>query len=189
MTTDDSKPPLQSIRLDESAFHDVFHRYYTPLCLFAFQYLEDREAAADVVQESFTHLWQIRKGFLFEHQVRSFLYLAVRNRALNELEHRRVVTDYADQMLLKRQDSFFHDALVEQETYRLLLEAVDRLPRRMREVIHLAMEGKKNVEIARQMDCSIETVRTLRKQAYQKLRILLKDLYYCLLLLGLQLPS
>lgn len=182
-------PAPQSIHLDEPSFHALFHRYYTPLCLFGLQYLEDREAAADVVQEAFARLWQIRRDFLFEHQVRSFLYMAVRNRCLNELEHRRVVTDYADRVQQKRQEAFFRDALVEQETYRLLAEAIDRLPPRMRSVMLLALEGKKNAEMAEELNCSVDTVKTLRRLAYQKLRVMLKDHYYCLLLLGLSLPS
>ena len=187
--TKDAQLPLLDIRLDSHGFHDVFSRYYQPLCLFAFQYVEDRELAADIVQECLAKLWQIRGGFLYDHQVKSYLYIAVRNKALNELEHRRVQSDYADMVRQRSQELFFDNSLVEQETYRLLFEAIDNLPPRMREVILLVLEGKKNAEIARQMNDSVETVRTLRKLAYQKLRVALKDPYYCLLLLGLQLPS
>ncbi|WP_346999414.1 sigma factor, partial [Bacteroides cellulosilyticus] len=83
-----------SIRLDEREFHNVFDKYYVALCLFANQYTENEEVSADIVQDSFAKLWQIREDFFYLHQVKSFLYTAVRNKALNELEHSKVVFEY-----------------------------------------------------------------------------------------------
>ena len=110
-----------SIRLDEREFHNVFDKYYVALCLFANQYTENEEVSADIVQDSFAKLWQIREDFFYLHQVKSFLYTAVRNKALNELEHSKVVFEYAQKVIEKRKDSFFHDAVVEEETCRMLI--------------------------------------------------------------------
>lgn len=63
-----------SIRLDEREFHNVFDKYYVALCLFANQYTENEEVSADIVQDSFAKLWQIREDFFYLHQVKSFLY-------------------------------------------------------------------------------------------------------------------
>lgn len=46
------------------------------------------------------------KIFFYLHQVKSFLYTAVRNKALNELEHSKVVFEYAQKVIEKRKDSF-----------------------------------------------------------------------------------
>ena len=78
---------LISIKLDEQEFHNIFDKYYVTLCLFANQYTESDEASADIVQDSFAKLWQIREDFFYLHQIKAFLYTAVRNKALNELEH------------------------------------------------------------------------------------------------------
>lgn len=177
------------VQLDEQGLHDIFQRYYAPLCLFAYQFTEDRELATDLVQEAFIKLWELRKNFSYLHQVRSFLYLAVRNHALNELEHRRIVEEYAANYQQKASELFFEETLIEQETYRILTEAIDSLPTRMREVMRLALRGKKNAEIAELLDCSIENVRSLRQQAYKRLRGQLKEYYYTLLLFILQLPE
>ena len=173
---------LISIRLNEREFHNVFDKYYVALCLFANQYTEDEETSADIVQDSFAKLWQIRDDFFYLHQVKAFLYTAVRNKALNELELSKVVFEYAQKVIEKKKDSFFHDAVVEEETYRILAEAIDKLPDQMRAIMRLAMEGKKNAEIAEQLNVSVETVHTLKKIAYKKLRIYLKEYYYFLIL-------
>ena len=104
------------------------------------------------------------------------------DKALNELEHSKVVFEYAQKVIEKKKDSFFHDAVVEEETYRILAEAIDKLPDQMRAIMRLAMEGKKNAEIAEQLNVSVETVHTLKKIAYKKLRIYLKEYYYFLIL-------
>ena len=173
---------LVSIRLDEQEFHNVFNKYYAALCSFAFQYMDDAEMASDIVQDVFAKLWQIRNDFFYVHQVKSFLYTAVRNQALNELEHSKVVYEYTQKVIAKETDSFFHDAIVEEETFRILSEAIGKLPGQMKAIMTLALEGKKNPEIAELLNVSTETVHTLKKTAYKKLRKCLNDYYYTLLL-------
>ena len=112
---------------------------------------------------------------------RFFLYTAVRNKALNELEHSKVVYEYAQNVIEKKKDSFFHDAIVEEETYRIVSEAINKLPDQMKAIMQLSLEGKKNAEIADRLNISTETVHTLKKIAYKKLRENLKDYYYFLL--------
>lgn len=179
----DESGPAVSIRMDEKEFHNIFNEYYAALCSFAFRYVEDADLSADIVQDVFAKLWQIRDDFFYLHQVKAFLYTAVRNRSLNELEHSRIAYEYEQRAMAKRADAFFHDAIVEEETFRILSEAIDKLPPQMRAIMRLALEGKKNPEIAECLKVSPETVHTLKKKAYKKLRNYLTDYYYCLLLL------
>lgn len=174
---------IVGIKLNEKVFHDIFNEYYATLCLFANRYVDDHDTAADIVQDVFVKLWQFKSDFLYLHQVKAFLYTSVRNRALNELEHNQVVLQYAQKVIEKQKDSFFHDLIIEEETFRILTEAIDKLPAQMKAIMRLALEGKKNAEIAERLNVSAETVHTLKKAAYKKLRIYLKEYYYLLLLL------
>lgn len=122
-----------------------------------------------------------KRRFFYLHQVKAFLYTAVRNKALNELEHSKVVYEYAQNVIEKKKDSFFHDAIVEEKTYRIVSEAINKLPDQMKAIMQLSLEGKKNAEIADRLNISTETVHTLKKIAYKKLRENLKDYYYFLL--------
>ena len=58
-----------SIKLNEQGFHDIFNKYYVTLCLFANQYTENQETSADIVQDSFAKLWQIREDRSEERRV------------------------------------------------------------------------------------------------------------------------
>ena len=64
-----------SIKLNEQGFHDIFNKYYVTLCLFANQYTENQETSADIVQDSFAKLWQIREDFFLSASGKSIFYI------------------------------------------------------------------------------------------------------------------
>ena len=170
-----------SIKLtDEAQFRFIFDKYYITLCMFANQYVEDDALAADIVQECFVKLWQLRDDFMYVHQIKSFLYTSVRNKSLNELEHTKVMNEYAQKVMEMGKDSFFQDKVIAKESYRILVDAIDKLPPQMKNIMRLALEGKTNPEIAEALNISGETVHSQKKIAYRKLRGYLKDYYYLL---------
>ncbi len=172
----------EDINLKEShVFTTVFDRFYIPLCLFAEKFVDSPEQANDIVQDCFVKLWQLRSDFCYLHQVKSFLYTAVRNKALNEVEHRMVVQEYAQSLIHKESEAFFYNQVIEEETYRILHETVESLPTQTKAVIKCSLEGLSNKEIAVNLAISTETVHTLKKIAYSKLRKSLREHYYLLL--------
>lgn len=174
---------LVTIRLTEELFHNIFKQYYQALCAFSFRYLADADVANDIVQDAFVKLWQIRKDFLYIHQVKAFLYTTVHNKAINELEHSLIVNEYSKKILAKNKDDFFHDTVIEKETYRILLEAIDKLPTQCRAIMRLALLEKTNSEIANLLQISPETVHTQKRLAYKKLRKYLRNYYYLIQIL------
>ncbi|HCC52411.1 MAG TPA: RNA polymerase sigma-70 factor [Porphyromonadaceae bacterium] len=165
---------------DDREFQELFGGFYVPLCVFANKYVEDTELAADIVQDCFLKLWQIRKDFFYLHQVKAFLYTSVHNRCLNEIKHLKVVNEFTQKMLKEKEEGFFSDHVIEEETYRILTDGINQLPRQMKSIMMLALEGLSNGEIAGELNVSTETVRSLKKIAYKKLRVILKEYYYLL---------
>ena len=148
--------------------------------MFAYRYLADEEQCKDIAQETLLEYWQNRATFYEIYKVKSFLYTVARNKCLNLIKHGAV-----DELFVHRNsiddDVYFEDELVRQETYLLVRKAIDTLPPQMHRVINMAMEGKKNAEIAQMLGITDGTVHSLKKKAYQKLRLLLKDQFYCLI--------
>ena len=62
-----------------------------------------------------------------------------------------------------------------QETLRVLYNAIDKLPPQTKEIILIGLDGKDNNEIAATLNISVNTVKTLKKNAYKTLRELLVD--------------
>ncbi|MDR2679394.1 MAG: RNA polymerase sigma-70 factor [Tannerella sp.] len=165
---------------DERVFKNLFDGFYAPLCVFANKFVEDEELSADIVQDCFLKLWQIREDFFYLHQVKSFLYTSVRNHCLNEIAHKKIVNEFTQKMLDDSEEFFFHDHVIEEETYRILTDGINQLPKQMKSIMMLALEGLSNGEIAEELNVSTETVRSLKKIAYRKLRVTLKEYYYAL---------
>ena len=155
---------------DKAVFKSVFDDFFVTLCLFAERYVIEPEMAADIVQESFVRLWQRRSRFEHLHQVKSFLYVSVRNLSLNEIKHKRVRVAYCKQLESGDPGHVFGEEIVEEESYRLLVQAIQKLPVQARRIMLLAMEGKTNKEIAEELGLSDGTVHSLKKTAYKRLR-------------------
>ena len=72
--------------------------------------------------------------------------------------------------------------LTYQETLRLLSFAISQLPPQTREIIQLGLEGNNNTEIADLLHISVNTVKSMKKSAYRRLREILGKEYTLLIL-------
>ena len=82
-------------------------------------------------------------------------------------------------------EEFLEEALIKSETIRILYNATESLPEQTRKIISLSLDGFKNSEIGKELNISENTVHTLKKSGYKKLRALLKDHYYLVFYLNL----
>lgn len=129
---------------NEQAFKSLFDEYYQGLCVFASAYLKDDDLSADVVQEAFVEVLDVG-GILTILLNKSFLYTIVRNDCLNIVQRQKVVLE---DVSVFENSGFFHDKLIETESYRIFYAAIETLSPQGREVIQLALDGLKNSEIA-----------------------------------------
>lgn len=151
----------------------LYDHYYVALVVYAMQTVE-KAVAEDIVQELFSTLWEKRLEFSSLAAFKSYLYNSVHNAVKNCIRHEVVHNNFAQSYLNDNagfqltddgQEQFFSE-----EVFRLLFLAIDSLPRRQREVLLMCMEGKKNRDIAKQLDISFETVKHLKRRAIATLR-------------------
>ncbi|MEO8067417.1 MAG: RNA polymerase sigma-70 factor [Flavobacteriales bacterium] len=161
---------------DRSAFEEAFRSFYRPLCAFAKTYLKDRDRAEDLVQELFVKLWNDRERLTVTTSLSSYLFTAVRNRCLNELE--KVVR-------MRPLNENAHDTPdengrdEEEHTWRSarVLAAIEALPEERRKVFKLSRnESLKYHEIAERLGISVKTVENQMGKALKTLREELADL-------------
>lgn len=161
---------------DRAAFEEAFRTHYRPLCAFAGTYLKDRDRSEDLVQELFVKLWNERERLNVTGSLKAYLFSAVRNRSLNELE--KVVR-------MKPLNENLHDtpqieALAEEDhAWRSarVLAAIEALPEERRKVFKLSRnEGLKYQEIAERLGISVKTVENQMGKALKTLREELADL-------------
>lgn len=159
-----------------SDFKILYEKFYPTLCVFAYKYLKNQMLAEDVVQNTFIKYWERRGNFDNIYKVKSFFYVTVKNECLNLIRDHK--TD--NSIILDDVESldFFGQTLIEEESFRIFYLAVKALPKQCYKIINLALEGKKNSEIAEELGISEGTVHKQKKISYKKLRLLLKDNYH-----------
>ena len=169
-------------RGDLHAFKEFFDDYYIMLCVCAASYLKDDELCKDVAQEALTGYWERRMDFDDIYKVKSYLYTVTRNQCLNILRHTKVHQNYrkiCEEDL--ESESVFENHVIEQETYFLVRNAVNKLPPQMQRIIRYALDGLSNAQIAKEMGIGEGSVKSQKQTAYRKLRTLLKEHFYVLL--------
>ena len=88
------KELLEAVRTGiPDAYEHLFKTYFPRLHNFARRFVTDTEAASDIVQECYMQLWEHRHSAEIA-SLKSYLYTMVRNRCLNELKHRMVVSGF-----------------------------------------------------------------------------------------------
>lgn len=158
---------------DEKSFETIFRQYYKSLVSFAMRYGLEQMEAEDVVIEIIHHIWEIRAEVKSPAALNTLFFTAVSNRTINvvrNLKNRaRIIRSQEEQQ------EELYDYVAEEEITRLLDEAVKALPGNCRTVILMLLQGKTTIEIAREMDISINTVKTYKMRAIGILRSRLSD--------------
>lgn len=170
------KPNLDIAVICEWNDHSIellYDNYYRALVSYGCQFVE-KAIAEDIVQELFSVLWEHRPQFSSMAQLSSYFYTTVHNSAFNHLRHQNVHNSYRQGIVEHLQEFMLVDDMSDtfnkEEIYRQLFLAIDQLPPRQREIFLLCMEGKKNKEIAAQLDISAETVKVQKRRAINHLR-------------------
>ncbi|HJA14068.1 MAG TPA: RNA polymerase subunit sigma-24, partial [Candidatus Butyricimonas faecavium] len=64
----------------------LFREYYKPLVVWATTFLHDTQRAEDIVQDFFVKLWEKSYVALLPETLKSYLFISIRNLALNQLD-------------------------------------------------------------------------------------------------------
>jgi RNA polymerase sigma-70 factor (ECF subfamily) len=162
---------------NEQALKEIFTRYNKLLYSYAYKKLEDQEEAKDLVQDLFIRLWSNRESFLLKTSLPSYLFRAVRNRALDIFAHKKIKSDYVAsfQAFIDLPQSTTDYLVREKDISALIDREIQSLSPKMREIFILSRkENYSHKEIARKIGISEETVTKQIKRALKILRLRLK---------------
>lgn len=163
---------LQMQQGDKYAFEYFFKTYVDMLYAYAMGFCRDEDVAEDLVQEAFVRFWTMREKLSYTESIYGYLQRTVRNICINRKERERVEEKYRCEVLNTGEEEFdWNDDDALEELRQQLLDAIDRLPEKCREIFVLScVEGLKYQEVADQLDVSINTVKTQVRFGYKKLR-------------------
>jgi RNA polymerase sigma-70 factor (ECF subfamily) len=153
---------------EEKAFDQLFRAFFTPLAFYAYRLLDDDTSADDLVQDCFVELWQRRHKLENIQSIKAYLYRCVHNKALNYIKSKKIKTSALAKELENIPDE---EEVMRAEIISRLLEVIDHLPARMKEVMRMHyLEGKSLEEIGAAIGIDPETARSHRYRAIQLVR-------------------
>jgi RNA polymerase sigma-70 factor (family 1) len=172
---------------DVKAFNEFFDSFYPSVCIFANKYLNDINLSEDFAQEAFIEFWKRKENFDDFNAIKGFIYTVTRNKCLNNIKLKGIRERILSDDIFT--EDYCYDLVLEEETYREIYLAVDKLAPQSRKIVWLSMDGNKNQDIADCLAISINTVKTLKKNAYKKLRVQLEGKEFLILIICLLLDS
>ena len=158
---------------DAVAFRHLFTFCWEPLFQYAYRILRNKQDAEEQVQELFLHLWQKSNQLPQVASVTAYLHTALKNRLLNHLSLKTLVTVPVEQSIAAQQAC----AVPATGSSDGMLRSLSmRLPEKMRYVyIRHQLEGCSIREIASDTGNSEQTIRNQLTHAIKKMSLLYKE--------------
>ncbi|XWV20952.1 MAG: RNA polymerase sigma-70 factor [Prevotella sp.] len=153
-------------------------QHYEPLCNFVFGILKDYDASEDVIQELFVKFWEKRDVLPNDLSIKSYMYRAARNMALNHLKHFDIKKEFNifNKASISDTEQCVDNPAETSELQEMIFQAVNELPTERKKIFLMSREdGLKYKEIAAELNISVKTVENQMGKALSTLRTELSD--------------
>jgi RNA polymerase sigma-70 factor (ECF subfamily) len=157
-------------------FAVIFKKYYGPMCSHATRFVYSKEIAQDLVSEVFLNFWKKKLYETVTTTFRAYLYTAVRNSAYNHLkkEFSERSGPLADPEMIEEANP--QSILLLSELMARIEQIIDSFPPQCQKVFLMSRyEGRKNREIAAELDIRLKTVEAHMMKALGILKKTLSD--------------
>lgn len=173
---------------NDKAFEQLYLQYYARMKRFAQEYVVLEEDAENILQDVFLEFWEKRDTLLAYSNIIAFLFTAIKNKCINLLKRRmleqevsnRMQEEYVRTLQINLESLEFMpvELFQNEDIHQKIHEAINALPPKCREIFIMSkIEGKKQKDIAAELNISIHAIETQMGIAYKKLRENLKGLY------------
>ncbi len=165
---------MQLVRLltenDETAFSELYSRYWKPLYISVQSILHDTDAAQDIVQELFISLWQRRHDAHIE-SLKAYMYQAARFQVFKAIRAGKAQEHFYDRLAAVSREMEQQDPLLYKEMQHIITTMIASLPDDQREIFLLhRSEGLTYNQIAERKHISVKTVEKKMSLALRRLR-------------------
>jgi len=168
---------LQLLKGNESAFTQIYHRFWPVLYAVAQRYLKDDEMAKDAIQHVFMQLWECKADLALDTNLKNLLFTMTKNHLINVIRHNNMVIqkNYEWAQMYESNDTWL-EKMQSEGKLQLLEQCIETLPEQKRRILHYKLQDQlSNQQIADAMGLSIQTVKNQYTTALKMLRERLTD--------------
>lgn len=168
---------------DVEAFEKLVLKYEKQIYTIAYRFMGNHEDACDLAQEALVKAYKYISQFRGEASIKTWLYHIVANVCRDELRKRKrqttvsldspIVNDEGGELLRQTEDWTYAPELIyeNKELQELIQKALDHLTPEYKEVLIMReIMGFTYDEIAKELDCSLGTVKSRISRARKAMR-------------------
>lgn len=147
---------------DQKSFQSIVYKYSDPLLTFSIGFVRKYEIAEEIVSDAFVTLWNQRDKINEIRDLKSYLYILVRNGSISQLRKMNGrkeiniddIQEYYTLPVTGPETEDFTEEILDQ-----INKAIDQLPPKCKIVFTLAkIQGMKYKEISEILDISVKTI-------------------------------
>ncbi len=158
---------------DQHAFKIIFDHYRPLVYTFSLKYLKSTLQAEEAVQEIFLKIWRLENRLLEINDLENFILTVSRNKSIDMLRRMKLevkhVVEFESGFEVSSNDT--EEAILLKDTKKILDEAIALLPPQQKLVYTLChVEGRKQEDVAKELQLSPETIKRHSKLALKFIR-------------------
>lgn len=165
---------------EPNAYKELYEITFTPLAIFAYRMTDNEDESEDIAIAAFTRL--LNKKLIFEaaEQLKAYLYISVRNSALNYLRVAKK-EDPLKKKLQEEMPTVEEPAIIKKYEIEYLRKLIDmalsklKLEKQCESVIRLTMKNLENAEIAKTLNISMNQVYTQKSKGLKALKKFMEE--------------
>ncbi len=175
---------------ETQAYHDLYMQYADVLFSFGNIYTKDQDFIKDCIHDLFFDLYKYRKNLSDNDHIRNYLFKSLK-RKIQAPPSGKLKLVYSQEVQEGNEQSAIgtdaEDSEYQEENIANIRKAIDKLSERQQEVLNLRFQiGLPYTEIAKILDISVESVRTLVYRSVKTIREELKLSNNALILFSMQ---
>jgi RNA polymerase sigma-70 factor (ECF subfamily) len=160
---------------DRDAFHDLYIRYHGKLARFLIRLTRDHANADEIINDTLWIIWQSADSFRGAARVSTWI-IGIAYRQALKVFRRAALRERVMRFEIAEGEAIEDDALQATEVHQAIKRALARLPVEQRLVLEFSYYLDRSCEeIAKIMQCSVNTVKSRMTRARRKLRAILAD--------------
>ena len=165
---------LRLINADETAFRQIFDRYFKTVKQFVNNHIKEPDLVEDITQNIFIRLWENKSRIDINKSFDGYIFtIAYRMVVDHYRQSRTVVSSHSIDKFHDtiRSDEFSDELLNLHQLESVYMKALQTLPLKRKEIFLLSRQnGLSNKEIAEHLNISVKTVENQMTSALARLR-------------------
>jgi len=166
-------------------FELLYKELQPRLYAYSRKFIQDPEAAKDLVQDAFVKLWEDERFSAIHTSIASYLYKTVHNLCLLYLRSEQIHLRYENDAAFKLQETELNFYSSDAESYSsiflkdiadIVAACIEKLPPQSQRIFKMSrQENMPNVDIAATLNISVRTVENQLYRSLNMLKIALRD--------------